>query len=277
MSTETPLDRAMRAAVSPNGKVRQRAALQLGTLADATVAQELVDLLVAERDPFVRETLTWVVVENKESTYPHLIDALAGDDPSRAQVLHALSKIQNRDAVEHVLPLVDDPHPQVAAKAWWVLGRMAVPEAAEVLVGRLGQQDEEELRSDLTRALQYLGEPAVPGLAAALVSEDRGVRRHAAEALVAVGAPAIGALDVLLETALGEDRDVAVLAMEAMVPLGSERVDALLEGLRSGDDPWLATVADWFVEERAALAARAERVADRTAGASPVPPVQETE
>lgn len=257
--TETPLQEALRAALSPDHQVRQRGALRLGTLADATVAGELVALLVSEQDPFVRETLTWAVVAQSDATLPHLIDALEGQEPSRAQVLHALSKIQDRSAVEHVLPLVDDPHPGVAAKAWWVLGRTGAAESAPALVDRLGQQEDGEQRQALTRALEQLGEPAVPGLAAALSSADPDVRRHAAEALVAVGDPAIGALDELVTAAQGADRDLAMLALEALAPLDSPRVDELLATMREGESRWLATVADWLLGQREEQRARPAR------------------
>lgn len=259
MTTESPLQEALRAALSPDHQVRQRGALRLGTLADESVAAELVALLVSEQDPFVRETLTWAVVAQSESTLPHLLDALDGTEPSRAQVLHALSKIQDLSAVEHVLPLVDDPHPAVAAKAWWVLGRTGAAGSAPVLVDRLGQQDDAEQRQALTRALEQLGEPAVPGLAQALSSADPAVRRHAAEALVTIGEPAIGALDALVATAQGEDRELAMLALEALAPLDSPQVDELLTTMREGESRWLATVADWLLGQREEHRARQTR------------------
>lgn len=90
----------------------------------------------------------------------------------------------------------------------------------------------------------------MPGLAAALGSDDPAVRRHAAEALVAIGEPAVGALDALVEAAQGEDREVAMLALEALAPLDSPRVDEVLAALRDGRSRWLATVADWLIGER---------------------------
>lgn len=77
MSPEAHLQEALRAALSPDVQVRQRAALRLGTLADDGVAEELVALLVSEQDPFVRETLTWAVVRRSPATVPHLLSALA--------------------------------------------------------------------------------------------------------------------------------------------------------------------------------------------------------
>lgn len=234
--------------------------MRLHALADETVGAELVDLLVHEPDPFVRETLTWTIVAHQEHTLPHLMHALEGTGPARAQVLHALSKIQNPGSVERVRVMVDDPDPNVAAKAWWVLGRMAVPGAAELLVAKLGQQVDPERRADLTRSLQHLGEPAVPLLAGQLKAEEATVRRHAAEALVAIGEAAEGALDELIEAAHSQDRDLAVLAMEAMVVLPSERVEQQLAAFRDGENTWLATVADWYLGERAELQAREARL-----------------
>lgn len=252
MTSQTQLQETLRAAWSPDHQVRLRAALRLGTLADPTVAAELVALLVAESDPFVRETLTWVVVRQAEATLPHLVNALDREDTSRVQVLHALSKIRDPDTVEHVLPLVDDPHPEVAAKAWWALGRTGTADAAPALLHHLGGADDER-RHALTRALEQLGEPAVPGLAVALSHEDPTVRRHAAEALAAVGSPALGALDALVAAAEGTDRELAMLALEALAPLDDPRVDEVLTRMRDGESRWLATVADWLLGQRVQL------------------------
>lgn len=263
MSSETPLQEALRAALSPDLLVRQRGALRLGTLADGSVAGELVALLVSEADPFVRETLTWAVVRQAPATVPHLLAALAGEDESRAQVLHALSKIQDPQSVQHALPLVHDPHPLVAAKAWWMVGRTAVPGTAPVLLDLLGRQRDEEQRRALTRALAQMGEVAVPGLAEALGAADPEVRRHAAEVLVAVGDPAVDALDALLAAAEGEDREVAMLALEALGPLEDPEVDEVLLRLRDGRSRWLATVADWLIGDRAERRARQRTRAER--------------
>lgn len=250
METETPAQEALRGALSADPQVRLRAALRLGTLADASVAAELVALLVSEPDPFVRETLTWAIVRQPEASVPHLVAALEGDDPSRAHVLHALSKIQDPDVHEHVLPLVDDPHPEVAAKAWWVLGRTRHAGSVPVLLRLLGRHDDEGRRA-LTRALEQLGAPAVPGLGVALSDEDPAVRRHAAEALAAVGAPAVEALDELVAAVEGPDREVAMLALEALAPLDAPEVDVVLTRMRDGESRWLATVADWLLGQRA--------------------------
>lgn len=253
------LEEALRAAFSADPRVRQEAALRLGTLADASLAPQLVTLLVAEPDFYVRETLTWAVVNHAEAALPHLLDALEGEEPSRVQVLHALSKIRDPAAVSRVLPLADDPDDAVAAKAWWALGRTGTPEAVPALLRHVGDPDEAR-RRELTRALEQLGEPAVVGLAELLRHDDPLVRRHAAEALSAIGDPAArGAAAALAHAVEHDDKDVALVAVEALAALESPEVDTTLERLRSSGDGWLAVIADWLLSDRAERAERAER------------------
>lgn len=257
------LEEALRAAFSTDPSVRQEAALRLGTLADASLAPQLVTLLVAEPDFYVRETLTWAVVNQARAALPHLLSALEGSDPSRVQVLHALSKIRDPDAVPHILPLADDPDDAVAAKAWWALGRTAAPEAAPVLLSHLGDRDEAR-RRELTRALEQLGEPAVAGLAERLLDGDVLTRRHAAEVLTVIGDPAArGAVDALVHAVEKDEKEVALVAVEALARLEVPEVEEALERLRGSGDRWLAIVADWLLSDRADRADRADRV-DRT-------------
>lgn len=253
MST-TPARReaALRAAFSTDPSVRQEAALRLGTLADAALAPQLVTLLVAEPDFYVRETLTWAVVNQAQAALPHLLAALEGSDPSRVQVLHALSKIRDPRAVPHILPLADDPDDAVAAKAWWALGRTGTPEAVPALLRHLGDPDEAR-RRELTRALEQLGEPAVAGLAERLGTEDEDVltRRHAAEALTVIGDPAArGALPSLVHAVEHDVEEVALVAVEALARLDVPEVDDALRRLRGSGDRWLAIVADWLLSDR---------------------------
>ncbi|MGO0576017.1 HEAT repeat domain-containing protein [Ornithinimicrobium panacihumi] len=262
----TTLEQAMLAVRHADPRVRQEAAMRLGGLADPSVGRELVDLLVAEPDFYVRETLTWVVVAQQESTLPHLVAALDGDAPSRVQVLHALSKIRDtsEDVVDRIVPLAQDDDPAVAAKAWWALGRTAEPRTAPVLVAHLGSGDD-EVRRALTSALEQFGAPAVPALAEQLADPSPAVRRHALEALSAIGDPgARGAVDALVAL-VGRSgaKDELVLAVEALGQLDVPEKRAALERLRSGEDTWLATMADWLLtdlDRRREQVERRERV-----------------
>ena len=250
----TTLEQALQAAAHADPKVRQEAALRLGTLADGSVAGRLVELLVDEPDFFVRETLTWVVVAQRESTLPHLLAALDRADASRVQVLHALSKIRDAstEVVDRIVPLAEDPDPAVAAKAWWALGRTAVPSTADVLARHLGTGDDDRRRA-LTSALEQFGGPAVPVLVEALEDGSPAVRRHALEALALIGdpgaRPAAGALAAFVESP-GAPKDELVVAVEALGQLDVPEARSTLERLRAGEDTFLATMADWLLGRR---------------------------
>ncbi len=252
MSTPSPrLEAALRAAFSTDPGVRQEAALRLGTLADAALAPRLVDLLVAEPDFYVRETLTWAVVNQAPAALPHLLAALGTAGPARVQVLHALSKIRDPAAVAAVLPLADDPDDAVAAKAWWALGRTGTPEAVPALVAHLGDPDEAR-RHELTRALEQLGEPAVPAVAERLCDTDLTTRRHAAEVLGVIGDPGARAAAGALARAVEHDeREVALVAVESLARLDVPQVEEALHRVRASGDRWLAVIADWLLVDRA--------------------------
>lgn len=254
----TSIERALRAARHGDASVRQQAALHLGTYGDASIAAELVELLVGEADFYVRETLTWAVVTRAEATYPLLLAELDGDGPARVQVLHALSKIRNPQSVAAILPLTDDEDDAVAAKAWWALGRIGTPGAVATLIGHLGVEDTFR-RRELTRALEQAGGAAVEGLAQRLREDPvPSVRRHAAEALLGIGEPAARpAAPALFHVIEHDDKEVVLPAIEALAELDLPDVDATLQGLRDGDDAWLSITAGWLLADRADRADRA--------------------
>ncbi|WP_298887424.1 HEAT repeat domain-containing protein [uncultured Serinicoccus sp.] len=245
------LEQARRAVYDVDPTVRQKAAVHLGTHGDESLTPELVALLVAEPDFFVRETLTWAVVRHPEAALPHLVEALDGAPEARVQVLHALSKVQAPEAVPHILPFADDADPRVAMKAWWALGRTGTPEAAPALLPHLGRGGEEQQR-ELARAFEQLGAPGVPGLAEAVADGDAAVRRHAAQTLVLVGdpasRPAAPALAAMAET---DEKDNALVALEALAALDEPCVGPALERLRDGEDRFRSMTAQWLLADRA--------------------------
>lgn len=245
------LEQARRAAFDTSPTVRQEAAVHLGTHADASLAPELVALLVSEVDFFVRETLTWAVVRHADAALPHLLRALADAPHARPQILHALSKIQAAEAVPHIVPFAQDDEPLVAMKAWWALGRTGAPEAAPALLPHLGLGDDERQR-ELSRAFEQLGEAGVAGLTEAVADADPAVRRHAARTLVLVSdpaaRPAAPALAAMAET---DEQENALVALEALAALDDPVVEPTLERLRDGEDRFRSMTAQWLLADRA--------------------------
>lgn len=236
----TSLETLVNALRAGDAGLRQQAALRLGAIDTSEVMDELVPLMAAEPDDFVRETLTWALVARPGAATPELLAALARADLPHEPVLHALSKIGDASTVAAITPHAASDDTLVAAKAWWALGRIATPEALTVLLEHLGTTDPERRRV-LTRALLQVGEPAIDALSGELGSDDPARRSHAAEVVVAFA-----------------DQDRYGTAERRDGRDHSEKAAAILREATAGevDNALLIASAD----ERPGLAAAAERL-----------------
>lgn len=235
------VDDALRALRNPDRDVRQRAAVDLGTVAAPAAATELVARLWTEPDFFVRDTLTWAVTRVADAATPLLQDALTGAAATRTQALHVLSKIKDPATAAAVVPLAADDDPAVAAKARWVLARIGDPRTVPALAAHLGTGDA-TVRNALTRDLASFGRAAVPCLVAALAGDDVPVRRHAAEVLCRLGAAADSATGALGEALQDADDQVRLSAAMALYGLDTAEALAILTGDAVGDDPRIRAI-----------------------------------
>lgn len=241
--TGDAVDHALDQLADPDRDARQAAAMALGERADPATGGELVERLWCERDPFVRETVTWAVARTAGTTTPLLVAVLGDADAAvRLQALHVLSKIADPATVDAVLPLVGDQDPLVAAKARWALARIGDPRAVPVLVEDLGT-DDETARNGLTRDLASFGAHAVPALVGALADERAPVRRHAAEVLCFIGADAQDATDALVAALDDTDAEARVSAAMALLDVGTARSLAALRRATTATDPRLRAIA----------------------------------
>lgn len=163
----------------PHESVRQRAALALGSLVTPDLAGRLAARLWEEPDPFVRETLTWVLARIPGAALPYALDALA--DPRahvRLTAVHLVGKIGDPSAVDAVVVLSADADDDVAAKARFVLTRLGDPATIPALTAYLGRGGDDR-RTELTRDLSSFGPDAVPHLLPLLEHPDDAVRDHA--------------------------------------------------------------------------------------------------
>lgn len=237
------------AARSDDPTLRQHAAMQLGVHGTDEVVDELVDLMVAEPDDFVRETLIWAVVARRSAGVPRLMALL--DDPSvdAERVLHTLSKIEDPSTIEAISRFVDDPDAVVAAKAQWALGRIGDPTTLPLLLDQLGTTAGEP-RQALTRALVQFGAAAVGPLVDALEAPTSAGREHAVEVLVRLTDPDSYGIQARRAGAI---EDGMAAAKQALVTATAPEVGSVLGRLlEDSDRPRLADVARDLMQLRSA-------------------------
>lgn len=198
-----------------SGEASQRlqAALWAGTHPDSRRIDVLVDRCATEPDFFVRDMLTWALVQHDRPTVVARIVPLvqSGVAQARSQALHTLSKLAEPDTWDAIAPdLLRDPDPEVTKAAW----RAAVavvpagqePELARLLATQFGRGDR-HMRLSLSRALVALGEAAIPVVDKARTAEDRAVRTHATATATLIDDP-----DADFDTAVAEaGRTMALL------------------------------------------------------------------
>lgn len=203
------LDPALAGLMDADKDVRQQTALGLGHRPDPERAADIARALWQEPDFFVRETLTWVLIQTPGPAVEAAQRILGeADSVTRLQALHVLSKVADPTTVDTVTGYIDDPDPAVAEKARYALARIGDPRVIPQLVDRLGDVDL-ATRDAMTRTLTEFGEDAVPALVIALQAPKPVVRAHAAEVLCFIGSPAsMDALPALVERLTDEDPDV---------------------------------------------------------------------
>jgi HEAT repeat protein len=167
--------------------IRNRAALDLGRLADIRGVDALVRALTSEADPFVRETLTWALVRVGEVVVAPLMELLADPDPrARHAAAHVLSKIGDGRAVDALMAALRDGDEAVVAKAAFALGQIRDPRSVPALVGLLDTESR-ELQSVLLSVFERFGPSAMSALLESLNDPRWRVREQAAYMLGAVG------------------------------------------------------------------------------------------
>lgn len=205
------LDPALAGLIHPDKDVRQQSVVSLGQTPHPELAADIARVLWHEPDFFVRETLTWVLIQTPgpavQAAQRILVDA---DRATRLQALHVLSKVADPTTVNTVTDYIDDPDSAVAEKARYALARIGDPQVIPLLVARLGD-DDLTTRDAMTKTLVEFGTAAVPALAGALEAPEPTVRAHAAEVLCFIGSPgSIDALPALVERLTDEDADVRI-------------------------------------------------------------------
>lgn len=233
----------------PDAAVRLRATLQAP---NAAPIETLVDQLVSDPSPGVREALTWALVQQGPAATGALIGRLHdGDAGVRQQVAHALSKLGDPTATGALAGLLLDHDPRVAAKAAFALGRLGGPEALEALVAVVGVA-EPPVRDAVADALAGFGPDAVDPVAEQLADPHPSVREHAAEILGLVGDPS--GVGPLVAALADPDAGVRFAALLALGQLDTDEAGRAIEGVVGSPDERARLLAERLVSDRRAAA-----------------------
>ncbi|WP_040158767.1 HEAT repeat domain-containing protein [Nigerium massiliense] len=158
----SPVEELATALESPDSSIRLKAAMLAGTYPEPTVLGHLIDRCRVEGDFYVREMLTWALIQHaRPSVIPLLRTELSSGVPqARSQALHTLSKLVVPESWPWVFPhLLEDADDEVARAAWRVAVAI-VPRGSEsdllaILIDQLGRGDL-EVKKSLARALVEL-------------------------------------------------------------------------------------------------------------------------
>ncbi len=217
------VERLKAALEDESASARLQTAMAAGLRPDDAYIDPLVRRFAAEPDFFVRDMLTWALIQHDRShTLDRVLPELASPFPAaRAQALHTVSKLGDRRAWPAItIALLTDAEDEVARTAWRAAAALVPAEEAaglaDILATQFGRGDRATQRS-LSRALAALGDAAGPVI-------DRG-RRHADPA---VRAHAIATARLAKDPEAGFD--VAIAAARRIVALrGAPLVEDLGE------------------------------------------------
>lgn len=206
------VDRLRLALAADSASARLQTAMAAGLRPHDAYIDPIVTRFAVEPDFFVRDMLTWALVQHDRSrTLERVLPELHSAFPqARSQALHTLSKLGDRRAWPAITTeLLADAEDEVARTAWRAAATLAPPHEvaglAEFLSTQFGRGDRVTQRS-LSRALAMLGDGATTVI-------ERG-RRHRN--------PAIRAHAIATERLIrnpDEGFDVAIVAAQRIVAL----------------------------------------------------------
>ena len=184
-STESVEDRLRRALEVESASARLQTAMAAGLRPRSTYIETLVQRCAVESDFFVRDMLTWALIQHDPSlTLEQVLPELRSPNPqARSQALHTLSKLGDARAWPAITTeLLQDPEDEVARTAWRAAAALAPSEEAAALAEILSTQfnrGDRVMQRSLSRALAALGEAAATVVHRAKQHRNAGVRTHA--------------------------------------------------------------------------------------------------
>lgn len=184
-STERVEDRLRAALQAESASARLQTAMAAGLRPRDSYIETLVERFAVEPDFFVRDMLTWALIQHDRSlALERVLPELGSPVPqARSQALHTLSKLGDpRGWPAITTDLLQDPADEVARTAWRAAAVLVPAEEAaglaELLSTQFNRGDRSTQRS-LSRALAALGDASAGVIQRAKLHRDSGVRTHA--------------------------------------------------------------------------------------------------
>jgi len=168
-----------------SASARLQTAMTAGLRPNDAYIDPLVARFGVEPDFFVRDTITWALIQHDRSrTLERVLPELRSVFPqARGQALHTLSKLGDRRGSPAITTeLLQDSDDEVARTAWRAASVLVPPQEAaalaEILATQFSRGDRATQRG-LSRALAALGDAAASVIERGTLDADAGVRTHA--------------------------------------------------------------------------------------------------
>lgn len=202
----------------------------LGQIRDARAIEPLVALLKEERY-FIRREAGRALSRIGEPALTELLElAQSASAPVREAAVEALGSANSPRAVDALIQAIADSNQNVSRAAVRALGETKSERAVGPLLSLLASESLGTLASE---ALSELGQPAVPGLIAALKDARPTVRALAARALGEIASRE--AVPALIELANGDSGNPRAEAIEALSKIGDPAaLNAISRAMHNG-------------------------------------------
>ncbi|MBC8098530.1 MAG: HEAT repeat domain-containing protein [Armatimonadetes bacterium] len=220
----------------PDHNERSAAVFELDRLDNAAKLSVLIQALRTDPDLYVREDLTYAIMNMGSLAVAPLMTLLNDEDAQiRHHAAHTLGKIGDASAVDALTNALQDSNAAlVVQKVIFALGQIGDAAAVPALVALVGHT-ERTVQTALITVLEHFGDSAVPLLLQAMQHERWQVREQAADILGGIGDAA--ALPSLIDALQDDQWQVRFAAVTALGHLGSDAAHNALRNLPDDPEP----------------------------------------
>ncbi|HFE64868.1 MAG TPA: alpha/beta fold hydrolase, partial [Caldithrix sp.] len=218
--------------------VQSRVALitALGNIWNKRAVMPLINA-INDSDQSVRSAAIYSLgnIKDKRAVEPLIVAINDSSQSVRERAIEALGKLGDKRAFEPIIAVIDDENEYVRDEAVMALGKFKDQRLIEALVSRLKDDGViEDVGLHAAEALAAIGEPAVRPLMNALNDSAALARENACIGLGILKDPR--AIDILIHALQDEDSGVRYEASRALAKIGEPAVEPLIAALKSENE-----------------------------------------